>query len=52
MSGTNVGLRLLTVCAIALAVVVAGFLLLRGGGGYRVSMTLDNANQLVKGNDV
>jgi phospholipid/cholesterol/gamma-HCH transport system substrate-binding protein len=52
-SGTNVGLRLLTVGAIALAVLIAGFLLLRdGGGGYRVSMTLDNANQLVKGNQV
>ena len=52
VSGTNVGLRLLTVGAIALAILVAGFLLLRGGGGYRVSMTLPNANQLVKGNDV
>ena len=52
-SGTNVGLRLLTVGAIALAVLIAGFLLLRGGGGgYRVSMTLDNANQLVRGNQV
>ena len=31
--------------------IVAGFLLLTGGGGgYRVSMTLENANQLVKGN--
>jgi phospholipid/cholesterol/gamma-HCH transport system substrate-binding protein len=51
--GTNVGLRLLTVGAIALAVLVAGFLLLRGGSGdYRVSMTLDNANQLVIGNQV
>jgi phospholipid/cholesterol/gamma-HCH transport system substrate-binding protein len=52
VSGTNVGLRLLTVATIALAVLVAGFVLLRGDGGYRVSMTLDNANQLVKGNDV
>ena len=52
MSGTNVGLRLLTVATIALAVVVAGFLLLGAGGGYRVSMTLQNANQLVKGNQV
>jgi phospholipid/cholesterol/gamma-HCH transport system substrate-binding protein len=52
-SGTNVGLRLLTVGAIALAVLIAGFLLLRGGGSdYRVSITLDNANQLVKGNQV
>ena len=52
-SGTNAGLRLLTVGAVALAVLIAGFLLLRGGGGgYRVSMTLDNANQLVRGNQV
>lgn len=52
-SGTNVGLRLLTVAAIALAVLIAGALLLRGGSGdYRVSMTLANANQLVKGNQV
>jgi phospholipid/cholesterol/gamma-HCH transport system substrate-binding protein len=52
-SGTNAGLRLLTAAAIALAILVVGFLLLRdGGGGYRVSMTLDNANQLVKGNQV
>jgi phospholipid/cholesterol/gamma-HCH transport system substrate-binding protein len=52
VSGTNVGLRVLTVSAVALAVLIAGFLLLRGPGGYRVSMTLDNANQLVKGNHV
>ena len=51
-SGTNVGLRLLTVGAIALAVLIAGFLLLRTDGDYRVSMTLDNANQLVRGNQV
>lgn len=52
-SGTNVGLRLLTVATIALAILVVGFLLLRGGGdGYRVSMTLENANQLVRGNQV
>lgn len=50
--GTNAGLRLLTVGAIALAVLTAGLLLLRGDGGYRVSMTLLNANQLVKGNQV
>ena len=52
MSGTNVGLRLLTVSAVVLAILVAGVLLLRGGSGYRVSMTLENANQLVKGNHV
>jgi len=52
VSGANVGLRLLVVAAIALAVVAAGFLLLSGGGGYRVSMTLENANQLVRGNHV
>ena len=52
-SSSNAGLRLLTVGAVVLAVLVAGFLLLReGSGGYRVSITLDNANQLVKGNRV
>ena len=51
-SGTNVGLRLLTVLTVALAVVVVGFLLLRGGGGdYTVTMTLANANQLVWASD-
>ena len=51
--GANVGLRLLTMGAIALAVLIAGFLLFLGGdGSYRVSMTLDNANQLVEGNQV
>jgi phospholipid/cholesterol/gamma-HCH transport system substrate-binding protein len=52
-SGTNAGLRLLTVAATAFAVVLVGVLLLSGGGGgYRVYMTLDNANQLVPGNQV
>jgi phospholipid/cholesterol/gamma-HCH transport system substrate-binding protein len=52
-SGTNAGLRLLTIATVALAVVVVGLFLLGGdNGGYRVSMTLDNANQLVKGNQV
>jgi phospholipid/cholesterol/gamma-HCH transport system substrate-binding protein len=51
-SGTNVGLRLLTVGAVALGVLIAGFLLLRSDSDYRVWMTLDNANQLVKGNQV
>ena len=52
MSGTNVVVRLFTVGAIGLAIVVVGFLLLSGGGDYRVSITLDNASQLVKGNHV
>jgi phospholipid/cholesterol/gamma-HCH transport system substrate-binding protein len=51
-SGTNVGLRLLVAGAIALAVVIAGVVLLRSSDDYRVSMTLANANQLVKGNQV
>lgn len=51
--GANVVLRVWTIAAIALAVLIAGFLLLRdGGGSYSVSMTLQNANQLVKGNQV
>jgi phospholipid/cholesterol/gamma-HCH transport system substrate-binding protein len=52
-SGINIGLRVLVISAIVLAVGVAGWMLLRGGGGgYTVSITLPNANQLVKGNQV
>ena len=52
-TGTSAVLRLLTVIAIAIAVLIVGFVLLRGGdGSYRVVMTLDNANQLVEGNQV
>jgi phospholipid/cholesterol/gamma-HCH transport system substrate-binding protein len=52
-SGANVGVRVLTVVTIALAVVVVGFLLLRGGGSsYEVTIALPNANQLVIGNQV
>jgi phospholipid/cholesterol/gamma-HCH transport system substrate-binding protein len=43
----------LTIATIALAILVVGFLLLRGGGdSYEVTLALPNANQLVKGNQV
>jgi phospholipid/cholesterol/gamma-HCH transport system substrate-binding protein len=38
--------------ALALAVVATAALMFGGGDGYRVSLTLDNAGQLVKGNQV
>ena len=52
-SGTNVGVRIATVVAVALAILIVGFLLLRGGGdSYEVTLALPNADQLVKGNQV
>lgn len=43
--------RILSVAALALALVVAGVVLLRGGGEeYRVRVLLQNASQLVRGN--
>jgi phospholipid/cholesterol/gamma-HCH transport system substrate-binding protein len=43
----------LTIAAVAVAILIVGFLLLRGGGGgYEVTLRLPNANQLVKGNQV
>ncbi|HEX8065546.1 MAG TPA: MlaD family protein [Thermoleophilaceae bacterium] len=44
--------RLLTVAAIALAVGAVGWLLLAGRSSYRVTLVVDNASQLVKGNHV
>lgn len=46
------GARLLTAGAIALAVVVAAALMLGAGEDYRVRVVLDNAGQLVEGNQV
>src|SRR6201999_2150673 len=52
-SGASVGVRITTVVAVALAILIVGFVLLRGGGGgYEVTIALPNANQLVKGNQV
>ena len=44
--------RLLTLVALTLATLVAGWLLFASGDPYRVTITLDNASQLVKGNQV
>ena len=43
--------RALTVVALVVAVVAAAMLMFQGGG-YRVTLVLDNAGQLVKGNQV
>ncbi|MEA2450597.1 MAG: phospholipid/cholesterol/gamma-HCH transport system substrate-binding protein, partial [Thermoleophilaceae bacterium] len=51
--GARRAARALTVAVIALAVVlVALFLFAKGGNGYAVTLALDNASQLVKGNQV
>ena len=42
----------MTVAALAVAVVATAVLMFGAGGGYRVHLTLDNAGQLVKGNQV
>ena len=44
--------RALTLAALALAIVATGVLMFGGGDGYRVNLTLDNAGQLVQGNQV
>ena len=44
--------RGLTVVSLALVVLAAGVLMFGAGSGYRVYLTLDNAGQLVKGNQV
>ena len=44
--------RLLTTAALAAAVVVIAIVLFSSGGAYTVTLQLDNASQLVKGNQV
>ncbi|MEA2386334.1 MAG: phospholipid/cholesterol/gamma-HCH transport system substrate-binding protein [Thermoleophilaceae bacterium] len=44
--------RALTLAALAVAVVATAALMFGAGDGYRVSLTLDNAGQLVEGNQV
>ena len=44
--------RLLTAVALLLAVIALAWLLFSSGESYRVTITLDNASQLVKGNQV
>ena len=44
--------RLLTIAALGIAVVVAALFLFASGDSYRLTIELDNASQLVKGNQV
>jgi phospholipid/cholesterol/gamma-HCH transport system substrate-binding protein len=44
--------RLLTIAGIVFAVAVLALLLFRSGGGYEVTLELENASQLVRGNEV
>src|SRR5919202_4588308 len=44
--------RLLTIAALAVGIVAVAVVLFASGGSYRVTLTLDNASQLVKGNQV
>ena len=44
--------RALTLIALGLAVLATAVLMFRAGGDYRVTLTLDNAGQLVRGNQV
>lgn len=41
-----------TLAAVALAVIAVGFVMFGGPGAYHVSVTIDNAGQLVPGNEV
>ena len=52
-SGRTRPARVLTLAALVLAVVVTALLMFgRGGGSYEVDLTLDNAGQLVTGDEV
>src|SRR3954449_7206359 len=44
--------RIAAVAAVVAAVVLVGFIVFGGGGGYTVKAYFENANQLVKGNQV
>ena len=51
--GAQIAVRALTAALLALAVLIIAFLLFAGSGGsYTLTLTLDNASQLVKGNEV
>ncbi len=51
--GAQVAARLMTIGLIVLAIAAVGYLLFaRSGGSYRVVLSLENASQLVKGNQV
>jgi phospholipid/cholesterol/gamma-HCH transport system substrate-binding protein len=44
--------RLLTIAGVIFAAVVVALILFRSGGGYELSLELENASQLVEGNEV
>jgi phospholipid/cholesterol/gamma-HCH transport system substrate-binding protein len=48
----QVAARLMTIALVGAAILVVAFLLFRSGGSYRVTLALDNASQLVKGDQV
>jgi phospholipid/cholesterol/gamma-HCH transport system substrate-binding protein len=50
--GDSAVVRAVAVGAVVLALAVVAFLVLRGGGGYRVTAEFINAGQLVSGNQV
>src|SRR3954471_16149777 len=50
-TGSGVG-RIAAIAAVVAAVVLVGFIVFGGGGGYTVKAYFENANQLVKGNQV
>src|SRR3954452_22029781 len=44
--------RIAAIAAVVAAVILVGFIIFGGGGGYTVTAYFQNANQLVKGNQV
>src|SRR3954447_15670214 len=44
--------RIAAIAAVVAAVILVGFIVFGGGGGYTVKAYFQNANQLVKGNQV
>ena len=50
--GRQVLARLAVMGALSLTILVVGWLLFSSGDGYRLTLTLDNASQLVRGNQV
>jgi phospholipid/cholesterol/gamma-HCH transport system substrate-binding protein len=51
-SGASAVGRIAAIGAVVAAIVIVALLLFRGGGGYQVTATFQNAAQLVKGNQV
>ena len=50
--GSQLATRVMTVALVVLGVLVVAILLFGSGGGYRLTLEVDNASQLVKGNQV